>query len=98
MITFGDHCTINEGVIIVRKNKIKIGNRVRLSPGAMIISGMLDRHNKESSNLLHVAKKAFIEGGVWIASGSIILPGVTIGSGSVISAGSVVTKDVKKIH
>ena len=96
MVTFGDHCTINEGVIIVGRDEIEIGNRVRLSPGAMIISGMLDRHNKESSNLLHVAKKVVIEDGVWIASGSIILPGVTIGSGSVIAAGSVVTKDVTK--
>ena len=32
--------------------------------------------------------------GVWIGSGSIILPGVTIGDNAVIGAGSVVTKDI----
>ena len=32
--------------------------------------------------------------GVWIGSGSIVLPGVTIGDHAVIGAGSVVTKDV----
>ena len=32
--------------------------------------------------------------GVWIGSGSIILPGVTIGDNAIIGAGSVVTKDI----
>ena len=41
-----------------------------------------------------IPKPVHIGNGVWIGSGSIILPGVTIGDNAVIGAGSVVTKDV----
>jgi maltose O-acetyltransferase len=40
------------------------------------------------------SKPIYICDGVWIGSGSIVLPGVTIGEGAVVTAGAVVTKDV----
>lgn len=41
-----------------------------------------------------IPKPVRIGKGVWIGSGSIILPGVTIGDNAIIGAGSVVTKDI----
>lgn len=47
-----------------------------------------------SVHLRHIARPVLIEDGVWIGSGSTILPGVTVGQNSVIGAGSVVVKDI----
>lgn len=92
-IIIGKWCTLNDSVIIVGREIVTIGDNVRISPGAMIISGMLDYKNIETKRM-HLEKPIKIDDNVWIGSGAIILPGVTIGKNSVIAAGAIVTKDV----
>ena len=94
-ISIGSHCTINHGVILNGRDKIKIGNNVRISPYVIIETGYLDFRSAQEK-LEHKAKPITIENGVWIASGARILAGVTIGQNSVVAAGAVVTKDVPK--
>lgn len=93
-LEIGNDCTINEGVIIVTREKVKIGNRVRISPQVMIISGALEYEVKPEEHKVHTAMPIAIADDVWIASGAKILQGVTIGENSVIASGAVVTKDV----
>lgn len=92
-LIIGEGCTLNDSVIIVGRELITIGNNVRISPGAMIISGMLDYKNLETRRT-HLEEPIQIHDNVWVGAGAIILPGVTIGKNSVIAAGAVVTKNV----
>lgn len=96
-ITFGDDCTINQGVIIqsCEGEKISIGNQVTLSYRCMILTGGLELSSK-SGQKAHITKGIIIQDGVWIGANSIILPGIKLAKGCVIAAGSVVTKDVSE--
>ena len=72
--------------------------------GIFIGDNCLIGHNTIIATLSHgmlpdergdlIPSPVHIGSGVWIGSGSIILPGVTIGDNAVIGAGSVVTKDI----
>lgn len=93
-VEIGDDCTFNEGVIIVSRDRVRIGNRVRISPQAMIISGALDYGEADVAGRVHNAKSITIEDDVWIASGAKILQGVVIGRNSIVACGAVVTTDV----
>lgn len=92
-IHIGDHCTLNEGVLLAGRDDIHIGNFVRISARAMLITGSLNVQNFRLP-LKHCVAPITIRDGVWIAAGAIILPGITVGENSVIAAGAVVTKDV----
>jgi acetyltransferase-like isoleucine patch superfamily enzyme len=91
-VVIGDHSTLNEGVFFVAGD-ITIGKYCRISPYVLIISSQLDLKHPYC-NRPHINKPVVLEDGVWIASGSIVLPGVHIGEGSVVAAGSVVTKNI----
>lgn len=83
---------------------INAGCKFQDQGGIYIGDGCLIGHNTVIATLNHgmlpdergdlIPKPVHIGNGVWIGSGSIILPGVTIGDNAVIGAGSVVTKDV----
>lgn len=93
-LEIGDDCTINEGVIFVTRESVKIGNRVRISSQVMIISGALEYETRSNEHKVHTASPILIGDDVWIASGAKILQGISIGANSVIASGAVVTKDV----
>lgn len=92
-IHIGHHCTLNEGVLLAGRDDIHIGNFVRISARAMLITGSLDVQNFKLP-LKHYVAPITIRDGVWIAVGAVILPGVTIGENSVVAAGAVVTRNV----
>lgn len=103
-IEIGEDTFINLNVIIVddkyaKDVKIKIGKRVAISPGVIIISAsapnnsLLKNNGYVKKNLIKT-ESVIIEDDVWIGAGTIILPGIRIGRMAIIGAGSVVTKDV----
>ncbi len=92
-ISIGDWTSLNEGVLISSRGAVSIGNGVRISARAMIISGALDTQVPEGERL-HFDEPIYVEDGVWIGAGAIILHGVRIGKDSVVAAGCVVTSNV----
>ncbi len=100
-----DYVWVNEFVVLQAHPKapIRIGNGVRISYGAMIITTTLaidtaaHEHMRDiGRNILpHEAEGVVIEDNAWIAAGAIVLPGVRVGTGSIVAAGAVVTHDVE---
>ena len=68
-----------------------LGNNITISSGKHPINGAYPEIFKRPT----IPMKIIIEEGVWIGSGSVIMPGITLGKGSVIGANSVVTRDTK---
>lgn len=90
-LDMGENSTINEGVQINCRAKVKIGNNVHISSNVQIHTGKLILKQKPR---FHDEAPIEIKNNVWIASSVVILAGVIIGENSVIAAGSVVTKDI----
>ena len=91
-IHFGKGVFVNAGCKFQDQGGIYIGDRCLIGHNTVIATlnhGMLP---EERGDL--IPAPVHIGEGVWIGSGSIILPGVTIGDHAVIGAGSVVTKDI----
>lgn len=91
-IHIGKGVFINSGCKFQDQGGIYIGDRCQIGHNTVIATlnhGILP---EERGDLIpgpvHIGK------GVWIGSGSIILPGVTIGDNAIIGAGSVVTKNI----
>lgn len=95
-IFLGDNVTINEFVIIqsCEGAKIYIGNNVRISYSAMIITGKLKMDREGELTGEHIGKDIEIGDNVWICAGSIILGGVKIGNGTIIGAGAIISSDI----
>lgn len=91
-IKIGDNCSLNSYIYLdATSSSITIGNEVRISANAIILTGGLLYGTRKRDRF---GKGIIIEDNVWIAAGAIVLPGVKIGKNSVIGAGAVVTKDV----
>ena len=91
-IHFGKGVFINAGCKFQDQGGIFIGDGCLIGHNTVIATlnhGMLP---EERGDLIPAPVR--IGTGVWVGSGSIILPGVTIGDHAVIGAGSVVTKDI----
>lgn len=89
-IEIGDDVSINFGASISAQTRVKIGNRVRIGPYAMIIDSDFhtpggDRYSKPTGEPIT------IEDDVWLGGRVTVLKGTTIGTRSVITAGSVVS-------
>lgn len=89
-LEIGDNVWIGEEVWIDNLGKVKIGNNVCISQGAMLLCGNHD-YTKETFDL--IVGDITLEDGVWVGAKSIVCPGVTMKSHSVLTAGSVLTKD-----
>jgi acetyltransferase-like isoleucine patch superfamily enzyme len=90
-LIIGTNSTINEGVHINCRDKVKIGNNVHISSNVQIHTGKLII---DVFPRVHEKQPILIENDVWLASNVVVLAGVTIGEKSIIAAGSIVTKDV----
>ena len=91
-IHIGKGVFINAGCKFQDQGGIFIGDNCLIGHNTVIATlnhGMLP---EERGDL--IPSPVRIGNGVWIGSGSIILPGVTIGDNAIIGAGSVVTKDI----
>lgn len=95
LVKFGRGCAINEGVYILGRSGITIGDDVVLSARCMLLdAGLSTEGTAETDSRPYVDGPIVIKEGAWIGAGAIVLPGVTIGRHSIIGAGSVVTADV----
>lgn len=90
-LEIGNDVSINFGAAISANEFLKIGNRVRIGPYAMIMDSdfhaATDRQKKPSAPIV-------IEDDVWLAGRVTVLKGSHIGQGSVITAGSVVSGNI----
>jgi acetyltransferase-like isoleucine patch superfamily enzyme len=84
------------GCSITAENQIKIGNRVLVGAGALIIDSDAHPLSPEDRATRQSARTAPIEiqDDVFIGARAIILKGVRIGYGAVVGAGAVVAKNV----
>jgi UDP-2-acetamido-3-amino-2,3-dideoxy-glucuronate N-acetyltransferase len=87
-VTLGDNVTIKSGVQLW--DGLMLGNNVFIGPN---VSFTNDKFPK-SKHYPETFQKTFIEDGVSIGAGSVILGGIRIGKNAMIGAGSVVTRDV----
>lgn len=101
---------INSPLTVIRAYEVKIGNRVVVMPGCLMMGAggitieddvliaanvqLISNNHDLDNRNIITCKPVHIGRRAWIGAGSTILPGVTIGENSVVGAGSVVTKDV----
>lgn len=90
-LTVGTNTRLN-GVHIDARNRVTIGNNVRIAPYTIILDS--DFHDVKDHFAEGKTSEIVIKDNVWIATRATILKGVTIGENSVVAAGSVVTRDV----
>lgn len=89
--TFIGHNTLITG----GESDIYIGDNCDISSNVSLVMGSheIDVLGSRSAGK-GISKSIFIDNGVWIGYGSIVLPGITIGKKAIIGAGSVVNKDI----
>ncbi|MHA1638131.1 MAG: acyltransferase [Candidatus Thorarchaeota archaeon] len=95
-IIFRGKCSINPYCFIGTGHgtKISIGNRVRISTAAILLTYGLSVEQKDGEREHINYGDITLEDNVWIGAHAIILGGVRIGRNSVVAAGAIVTKDV----
>jgi maltose O-acetyltransferase len=92
-LTIGANSTINEGVHLNLRDKITIGENVRLSSFVQLHTGRLTMSGVPRK---HLKEPIVIEDNVWLASSVIISAGVKVGKNSVVGAGSVVIRSISE--
>lgn len=97
-IVIGNDCKINEGVVILARGGVQIGNGVTLSNGCKLITSGYDLAEwKQNNKRVHHNEEIVIGDNVWVCANAVILPGVHItGNHVVIAAGAVVSKNVEE--
>jgi len=102
-VQIGEGTVINPNVIIEDSYKqlVKIGERVSIAPGVMLIADAAPNNSRLTEvpyvrEHLIVEREIVIEDDAWIGAGAIILPGVKIGQGAIVGAGAVVTHSVPR--
>ena len=92
LLEMGDNVWIGEKVWIDNVGRVRIGNNVCISQGAMLLTGNHDY--KKSTFDLRVGEIT-LEDGVWIGAQAVVCPGVTCRSHAVLSVGSVANRDLQ---
>lgn len=90
-LEIGDNVWVGECVWIDNIGKVKIGNNVCISQGAMLLSG---NHNYKKQAFDLIIEDIILEDGVWIGAKSIVCTGVTCFSHAVLSVNSVATHNL----
>lgn len=92
-LEIGDYVWIGERVWIDNLGKVKIGNNVCISQGAMLLCG---NHNYKKDSFDLIVGDIILEDGVWVGAKSVVCPGVKMKSHSILAVGSVLTKDTEQ--
>lgn len=92
LLRIGDSSYVNDGVWFGCTERITIGDRALIGPGARFFDNPY--HGVYERRVPPASRPITIEDDVWIASDAIILPGVTIGRGAIVAAHAVVVADV----
>ncbi len=90
-LSIGDYSWIGENVWIDNLAKVKIGNNVCVSQGAMLLCG---NHDYKRPTFDLMVKPIVIEDGAWVGAQSTVCPGVTMHLHSVLAVGSIASKDL----
>jgi acetyltransferase-like isoleucine patch superfamily enzyme len=95
LYAIGEHCSIQQNVIMTDPKFVRLGNNVRLS-GCTLFGhdGSVNMLNRAYGLKLDRVGKIDIRDNVFIGHGAIVLPGTTIGPNAIVAAGAVVTGDV----
>lgn len=91
-LEIGAECSLNYGVSFGCMQSIKVGNRCRFGPYAMVVDTAF--HDLYDRAKRPPPEPVTIEDDVWIGAKASVMPGVTIGRGAVVATGAVVTKSV----
>ena len=91
-LEIGDNVWIGECAWIDNIGKVRIGNNVCISQGAVLLSG---NHNYKKVTFDLIIEDIILEDGVWIGSKSIVCTGVTCFSHAVLSINSVATHNLE---
>ncbi|WP_243295650.1 acyltransferase [Geothrix mesophila] len=99
LLEIGDGCNIEQNVHIVCHSAVIIGSNVSITANCAIVDvthpvNPLDPDAKIGGQILDEDSWVYIEDGVFLGIGTVVLPNVRIGKGAVIGANSVVTKDI----
>jgi acetyltransferase-like isoleucine patch superfamily enzyme len=92
VLELGREVRLNYGVSIGATGSIRLGDRVRVGPYAMIID--TEFHDAYDRNKRPPPRPVVIEDDAWIGAKASIMPGVTVGKGAIVSTGAVVAADV----
>lgn len=92
LLEVGDYSWIGENVWIDNLAKVKIGNNVCISQGAMLLCG---NHNYKKTTFDLMIGEITLEDGSWIGAQSVVCPGVTVHTHAVLSVGSVACHDLE---
>ncbi|MES2795474.1 MAG: WcaF family extracellular polysaccharide biosynthesis acetyltransferase [Bacteroidota bacterium] len=92
LLEIGEDCWIGEEVWIDNLAKVKIGNNVCISQGALLLTG---NHDFTLSAFDLKIGEIIIENGVWIGAKSIVCLNVTCEDHSVLTVGSVTSKNLQ---
>jgi acetyltransferase-like isoleucine patch superfamily enzyme len=91
-LTLGEQVAVNEGARFECTRAIRVGDRVRIGFGAVLIDNHFhDVYDRESRP---PGRSIVVENDVWIGARAMVLPGVRIGEGSIVGAGAIVSNDV----
>lgn len=97
--TFLGKNTNFNGIKVIGKGKVKIGDNFHSGSGCLIITDVHDYDNGKSipyDSQNYIVKNVEIEDNVWIGTNVIILGGVILGEGCIVQAGAVVVEDIPK--
>ena len=92
-LEIGDYAGLGENVWIDNLVKVKLGDHVTLSQGAMLLTG---NHNYKSVSFDLMVGEITLEDGVWIGARATVCPGVTCKSHSVLAVGSIANHDLEE--
>jgi len=96
-VRIGKGCFIDPTAIVETAygEQVVIGNDVRISAGAVIMTHIKAPHLLRDYGLVPLVKKPVVlEDHSFVGVNAVIMPGVTVGKGSVVASGSVVLVDV----
>lgn len=107
----GEGSRVNTPLTVVRAHNVKIGRRVIIMNGCLMMSAggitidddaqiaanvqLISNNHDLTDRMVITCKPVHICRRAWIGAGAMVLPGVTVGENSVVEAGSVVTHDVE---
>lgn len=91
-LTMGDRSSLGQNSWTYCLNEIIIGENTCIGKDVYLLTGS---HDVSSPNFTLVTKPIVIADGVWVSTGSKVLPGVKLSDMTVVGAGSVVVKSTE---